>query len=68
MAAISRIERSQVTGIHSMAKRSNWASKNPGVVLVFCIVFIVSLGLVSLWLYRQWVKRRARRQRYETTT
>lgn len=40
-------------------RRQNWAAKNPGVVLVFCIVFIVFLGLVSLYLYRKIMKKRA---------
>ncbi|KAJ5180592.1 hypothetical protein N7492_003802 [Penicillium capsulatum] len=59
MAAVSPLERRQSTDIHAIAKRSNWASKNPGVVLVFCIVFIVAVGVFSLLAYRKWMKRRA---------
>ena len=43
----------------------NWAHANPGVVLVFCLVFIVGVGLVALVLYRQWLKRRAEKVAYE---
>ncbi|MCJ1251630.1 hypothetical protein MMC30_008865 [Trapelia coarctata] len=39
----------------------NWAGHNPGVVLVFCIVFIVALGLISLFVYRKMLARRAAR-------
>ncbi|EPS25671.1 hypothetical protein PDE_00605 [Penicillium oxalicum 114-2] len=30
-------------------KRENWASHEPGVILVFCIVFIVVLGIAALF-------------------
>lgn len=39
----------------------NWAGHNPGVVLVFCIVFIVAVGLISLFVYRRLLARRAAR-------
>lgn len=45
----------------ALIKRSNWAGENPGVVLVFCIVFIVAVGIVSLFVYRQWMARKAKR-------
>ncbi|PWY79315.1 hypothetical protein BO70DRAFT_363075 [Aspergillus heteromorphus CBS 117.55] len=49
----------------AVIRRSNWASKNPGVVLVFCIVFIVAVGIVSLFIYRKCMARKAARQSYE---
>ncbi|CRG91176.1 hypothetical protein PISL3812_08224 [Talaromyces islandicus] len=49
--------------IHELAKR-NWASKNPGVILVFCIVFIVALGVGLLFLYRRLLRKRAEKQAY----
>ncbi|CAL5868369.1 uncharacterized protein PFLUO_LOCUS2594 [Penicillium psychrofluorescens] len=67
MAAISLAERSPSPSIHSLIKRKNWAAKNPGVVLVFCIVFLVGCGIVSLFAYRRWLKRKAEKQSYETT-
>ncbi|KAH8434004.1 uncharacterized protein LDX57_011640 [Aspergillus melleus] len=51
--------------ISAITKRSNWASRNPGVVLVFCIVFIVGFGIVSLFLYRQWMARKAKKAAVE---
>ncbi|OOF93059.1 hypothetical protein ASPCADRAFT_209691 [Aspergillus carbonarius ITEM 5010] len=50
---------------HQVIKRSNWASENPGVVLVFCIVFIVAVGIIALVIYRKWMARKAARQSYE---
>lgn len=61
MAAIA-LRNSQ---IHHLAKRRNWASKNPGVVLVFCIVFIVGVGVIALFAYRKWMARKARMASYE---
>ena len=46
-------------------ERRNWANENRGPVLVFVIVFIVGMGVVLLFLYRQWMKRKAARQAYE---
>ncbi|KAM3509286.1 hypothetical protein MY11210_006379 [Beauveria gryllotalpidicola] len=43
--------------MHEIAKRSNWASRNAGVMVVFCIVFIVGVVLVGLVLSK-WLKRR----------
>ena len=40
---------------------SNWASRNVGVTLVFCIVFVIAGGLIGLFLYRSILARKARR-------
>lgn len=48
--------------VHQLARRSNWAGENPGVILVFCIVFIVGVGLVSLFIYRKLLARKANKQ------
>ncbi|KAG2012686.1 hypothetical protein GB937_007039 [Aspergillus fischeri] len=57
MAAIALRE----SHIHHLAKRRhNWASENPGVVLVFCIVFIVGVGIIGLFVYRRWMARKAK--------
>ena len=44
----------------STRPRHNWAYRNPGIVLVFCIVFIVATGLIALFLYRKILARKAR--------
>lgn len=67
MAPITLPDRSQAVNLHQLTKRRNWASENPGVVLVFCIVFVVSAGIISLFAYRQWMKRKAEKKRYEIT-
>lgn len=51
--------------IHELAKRRhNWASKNPGVILVFVIVFVVVMGVASLFLYRRLLRKKAEKQAY----
>jgi hypothetical protein len=49
---------------HALERR-DWASENPGPILVFCIVFIVAMGVIILFLYRKWMARRATQQSYE---
>lgn len=45
--------------VHQLAKRQNWAAKEPGVIVVFCIVGVVAIGLLSLFLYRKAIARKA---------
>jgi hypothetical protein len=60
MAAISTLQvREQM---HAITKRNNWAGREAGVVLVFCIVFIVAAGLLSLFLHKRIVRRRAEKE------
>ncbi|EGS18625.1 uncharacterized protein CTHT_0052300 [Thermochaetoides thermophila DSM 1495] len=47
--------------VSHLAKRSNWAAREPGVVLVFCIVFIVGCLLIALWIHKFIKARRERR-------
>ncbi|KAL1836558.1 hypothetical protein VTJ49DRAFT_4919 [Mycothermus thermophilus] len=49
--------------VSHLAKRSNWASENSGVVLVFCIVFVVGVGLIGLFIYKKMIARRERKAR-----
>jgi hypothetical protein len=44
-----------------LIKRKNWASHEPGVILVFCILFIVSSGLLALCVFQGIKKRRIAR-------
>ena len=44
-----------------IAKR-NWASQEPGVIVVFCIVGIVGIGLISLFISKKLSARRAAKQ------
>lgn len=59
MAALNLVTRDEA--INMMAKRSNWAGKNAGVMVVFCILFIVGVGLVTLFIYRKVMARKARK-------
>ncbi|TVY17469.1 hypothetical protein LARI1_G004341 [Lachnellula arida] len=37
--------------IHQLVKRrKNWAAREAGVIVVFCIVFLVATGLIGLFL------------------
>ncbi|KAJ5199730.1 hypothetical protein N7491_009472 [Penicillium cf. griseofulvum] len=56
--------------LHSIVergKKGNWANRNRGVVLVFCIVFLVVVGVMALFAYRRMLKRKADKESYETT-
>ncbi|KAG8353552.1 hypothetical protein FVEN_g8567 [Fusarium venenatum] len=58
MAAIkSLMTRDSVA--HQLVKRQNWASKEAGVIVVFCIVGVVAIGLLSLFLYKKAAARKA---------
>lgn len=64
MAALdmSLVPRDAHAALHQLTKRKNWAAREAGVVVVFCVVFIVVAGLIFLFLYRKLLARRARRQ------
>ncbi|CAK7243517.1 MAG: hypothetical protein STHCBS139747_005042 [Sporothrix thermara] len=44
-----------------LAKRSNWAGHEAGVIVVFCIVFIVGCGLLGLWIHKCVSSRKAKK-------
>ncbi|KAK1981164.1 hypothetical protein LZ30DRAFT_593238 [Colletotrichum cereale] len=52
--------------VHQLAKRQNWASQEAGVVVVFCIVFVVAAGVTGLLVSRCLSRRKARRQASES--
>ncbi|KAM0557069.1 hypothetical protein ACHAPJ_005332 [Fusarium lateritium] len=58
MAAIkSLMTRDEV--VHQLAKRQNWAAKEPGVIVVFCIVGVVAIGLIGLFVAKKLSARKA---------
>lgn len=61
MAALDLSLLSRDAQLHQWNKRSNWAGKNAGVVVVFCIVFVIAAGLLGLFLQRKYLARMARR-------
>lgn len=60
MAAISALAQRDTT-LHQLARRSNWAGHEAGVIVVFCIVFLVAVFLISMWVSRAISRRRAAR-------
>ncbi|KUJ15883.1 uncharacterized protein LY89DRAFT_735029 [Mollisia scopiformis] len=62
MAAISKIEAQQAVANLLAKREKSWAAREPGVILVFCIVFIVASGLLGLCVSKALAKRRAARQ------
>jgi hypothetical protein len=61
MAAVSLIH--PRPHLHQFVRRS-WAGRNPGVILVFCIVFIVAVGLATLFLYRRMMRKKAEKEAF----
>ncbi|APA11619.1 hypothetical protein SS1G_05070 [Sclerotinia sclerotiorum 1980 UF-70] len=50
-----------------LVRRKNWAAREPGVIVVFCVVFIVAVGLIGLQLSR-WITRRRENQAAKRST
>lgn len=44
-----------------LSKRGNWASQEAGVIVVFCIVGVVALGVAWLCIHKWQLRRRANR-------
>ncbi|KAI0095451.1 hypothetical protein F4814DRAFT_182358 [Daldinia grandis] len=44
-----------------IVRRENWAQQEAGVIVVFCIVFVVAVGLIGLWISKAVAKRRAKK-------
>ncbi|OAX77778.1 hypothetical protein ACJ72_07919 [Emergomyces africanus] len=59
MPALSLIARDE--GVYQLAKRNNWPRQNVGVMLVFCIVFVIAAGLIGLFVHRWMLRRKAAR-------
>ena len=47
-----------------LEKRNNWAGNNPGVVVVFAIVFVVAVGLLYLFISKKLAARREAKERH----
>jgi hypothetical protein len=45
--------------ISQITKRSNWAGHEAGVIVVFCIVFVVAVGLAGLFISKKLAARKA---------
>lgn len=47
--------------ISHLTKRKNWAAREAGVVVVFCVVFVVAVGVISLLVSKKLAARKAAR-------
>ncbi|KAI1196906.1 hypothetical protein F5X97DRAFT_324999 [Nemania serpens] len=47
--------------LHQLSRRQNWAQQEAGVIVVFAIVFVVGVGLISLWISKLVKKRNAKK-------
>lgn len=46
--------------LNGLVKREkNWAAREPGVMVVFCIVGVVGIGLIALFVHKRLAARRA---------
>ncbi|KAF2876502.1 hypothetical protein BDV95DRAFT_602480 [Massariosphaeria phaeospora] len=59
MAALdmSLVARSEVVA-RELVKRKNWAAKEPGVIVVFCIVGAVAILLIGLFVQKKITARK----------
>lgn len=57
----------QVVQIRDDFVKRNWASREPGPILVFCIVFIVGVGVLALIIQKFVKERREERAKWEIT-
>jgi hypothetical protein len=47
--------------IHYISRRSNWAGHEAGVIVVFCVVFIVVTGVLGVFIGRAISRRKINR-------
>lgn len=45
----------------TIAKRESWPAREAGVMVVFCIVFVVAVGLIGLFIHKKLAARKARK-------
>jgi len=47
-----------------LLSKRNWASEEPGVIVVLCIVFILAAGTAGYYIHKWFAKRRAAKQEF----
>lgn len=57
MPAIN-IESVEKRWLQTLEKRSNFASREPGVILVFCVLGAIGILIIALYAYKASVARR----------
>lgn len=64
IAITSHALASRAVTSHQLAKR-NWAGDNAGVVVVFCVVFIVAVAIIAVQVSKFLKRRKERRAALE---
>lgn len=67
MAVIHSLRAEDTLNVRNEPVKRNWASREPGVVLVFCIVFLVGCGILALIVQKMRNERKAERAKWEVT-
>jgi len=57
--------RSLSLSAHTLPRRSNFASRNPGIILVFCILGSIAILVGSILLHKRQKRRRREREERE---
>jgi hypothetical protein len=52
---------------YTLVKRSNFASREPGVILVFCFLGAIAFLLIGLWIHKTIVAKREAKVLQPTT-
>ncbi|OAA34843.1 hypothetical protein NOR_08229 [Metarhizium rileyi] len=52
--------------VHALVKRKSWPAENAGVMVVFCIVFVVGVGLIALWISKLLSRRKEAKERAQS--
>jgi hypothetical protein len=68
MAAISLPIVARDTVVEIAKRGTDWPKKNAGVMVVFCVVFVVAVGLLALIIYKKMLARKERRQATAAST
>jgi hypothetical protein len=56
------VKRDMTANFNQLVRRKeSWPHRNPGVMVVFCVVFVIAAGLIFLFFYRKMLARRARK-------
>jgi hypothetical protein len=61
MAALTPLEAHNAVHVLLSKREKSWPAREAGVMVVFCVVFVVASGLLALCISRAIAKRRAAR-------
>jgi hypothetical protein len=61
MPALDLSSRTASETLHQLVTRKNWAAREPGVILVFCILGALAILLGAIFINKKISERRARK-------